>query len=118
MNNLFLRILLNLYFYFQCFATIINFILFVLLSFFFVYLYGSVAESQILLNIVTYLFLAIIILLIFQLYVIITPISAIATMKILLNKTLTKLQKFSLVSFPIITILLYLSLILYLVKPN
>ena len=113
MNNLFLRILLNIYFCFQCFATIINFILFVLLSFFFIYFYGLIAEAQILLNIIVYIILAILILIIFQLYVIITPISAITTQKKLSNKTLTKLQKVSFISFPIVTIPLYICIILY-----
>ena len=44
-------------------------------------------------------------------YFILTPIAAISTKNILQNKPLTKLQKFSAVTFPIITVPLYLYLI-------
>ena len=104
--------LLNLYFYFQCFAVVLNFVFFIfsiLISFaWYILGQGSYNPKNVLIKfyVETSIFI-----LIFFAYFMLTLVSAISTKNILQNKPLTKLQKFSVVIFPIITVLLYLYLI-------
>ena len=99
------KFLLNLYFYFQCLIAIIN-------------IYCAICELHVFFMMIMlglqYIPTLLLILLIYMvgfLYVVISPISAMATKNILQNKPLTKLQKFSAVIFPIITVPLYSYLI-------
>ena len=106
------NVLLNVYFYFQCFAIVYNFICFIasiLLSFTW-YVLGQGSHNPADVLIVFYIEISIFIFITFG-YFILTPIAAISTKNILQNKPLTKLQKFSAVIFPIITVPLYLFLI-------
>lgn len=110
--NLFFKILLNLYFVFQCVATVLNFLFFlsvIVMS----YVFYALGESSIKSNLdsLNYIVFALLIIVITQVYFLLTPISAISTLKIIQHKPLTKLQKFSSVIFPIITVPLYLYLI-------
>lgn len=106
------KVLLKLYFYFQCFADVLNFILFIfsiIISFaWYVLGQGSYNPTDILIKF--YLETAIFVL-IFLGYFILTYVATFSTKNILQNKPLTKLQKFSAIIFPIITVPLYLYLI-------
>ncbi len=104
--------LLKLYFCFQCFAIVLNFVLFIfsiIISFaLYVLGQGSYNPTEILIKF--YLDMSVFVLIFFG-YFILTCEAAISTKSILQNKPLTKLQKFSAVVFPIITVPLYSYLI-------
>lgn len=101
------------YFAFQCVATILNFLFFVSVIIMSAVFYGLGAESMRTFS-DSFLFILIagILIVCCQLYVIITPVSAIATKRILDGKPLTFFQKISGIIFPIITIPLYILVIL------
>lgn len=99
------KVLLKLYFCFQCFVVTIN-------------IYCAILELNIALMMLIlglqYIPTLLVILsayIIGFIYIATGPISVLATKNILQNKPLTKLQKFSAVIFPIITVPLYLYLI-------
>ncbi len=112
MNKSLKKYLLTVYFCFQCIATVVNFLIFIYLIIISATLYGLGAS-----NITTpaaalpFITIAGLVIILAQLYVIITPISASATIRIHCSKPLTKLQKFSAITFPVITIPLYSYLI-------
>ena len=113
--NLFFKILLNLYFVFQCFTCVFSLFLLIFSIYFYcvlVILFLLVIQGEPL-SLSNYMVLveALIILLFFIVYIIAILLSAISTLKIIQHKPLTKLQKFSTVIFPIITVPLYLYLI-------
>ena len=106
------KVLLKLYFYFQCIAIILHFLFFIfsiIISFaFYVLGQGSYNPTNVL---VLFYIESVVIATAFFIYFVITIISSISTKNILQNKPLTKLQKFSAVIFPIITVPLYSYLI-------
>ncbi len=106
------NILLSLYFVFQCVATVLNFLLFlsVIVMLYAFYVLGASSVKNIS-DSISYIIFAILIILVTQIYFLLTPLSAISIFKIIQHKPLTKLQKFSTIIFPIITVPLYLYLI-------
>ena len=105
-------VLLKIYYVFQCFAVVLNFVFFILgiiISFVTFILFNEYQRT----NIENYIFIGICIFLncIILCIIFTSIISTISTKNILQNKPLTKPQKFSAVIFPIITVPLYLYLI-------
>ena len=106
------KILLNLYFYFQCLVNILNFIC-LLWGLFMVFIlwglshdYPPTMMEEI---IITTVAITIAVIMIFLFCICI--LSSISTKNILQGKPLTKLKKFSVVIFPIITVPFYSCLI-------
>ena len=107
------KILLNLYFYFQCLVNILNLIclclgLFIVFSWWVlaVYNYPQTVMEKIIITIVA-ITIAVIMIFLFCICI----LSSISTKNILQGKPLTKLKKFSVVIFPIITVPFYSCLI-------
>ena len=110
MNSFMKKILLYLYFIFQCFAIAFDFKLFFLSIYmtFISFILGqgpyNLAEA-----LIKFFAVAILIVLMIFIYLILTVLSAIGTKNMLQHKPLTKLQKFSSIIFLIsIPFLLYL----------
>lgn len=117
MKSIAKNIFINLYFIFQCIATVINFIIFifVIISSFMIYGLGGENRTTITDQLIFFTIAGVIIILA-QILVILTPISAISTIKIKQKKILTKLQKFSTIIFPVIIIPLYITIIIFYLK--
>lgn len=104
------QLLLKIYFFIQCIFVILNLLLFI----------GIIHGCTILIllasdypfNLIPGFIFAFLGILFFLLYILNTVLSANATKQIISNKPLNKLQKFCVISFPIITIPIYLIVII------
>ena len=98
--------LLNIYFIFQCFITLINIPIFMLAVYCSIMNIWQYETDNPFIAVILFITGTLIIIL-SQLQVLLTPISAIATFKTRNNKELTKLEKLSVDAFPITTVFIY-----------
>lgn len=113
MSNLFLRILKNLYFCFQCLITVTNFALFYFLAISTLLFYGLTGDyrhtNQ---DTGLYILISAMLLVAMQVFVIFSGLSTWAMLKILLKKEITKFQKKLTIIFPILSTILYIAIAL------
>ena len=99
---------MNLYFCFQCFASIFNIKTLILDSYFMLFVSGSVSINSD--GFSTILIVNLVLLMLFILllvHVLTTLIATYSTFKILQGRTLNKIQKYSSIIFIILTIIIY-----------